>query len=636
MAGVVYYKFKSSRDYSSIPMFGNFISVANLKTEIFQSNRLRRNTALILSNANSNEEYLDEDMLIPKHTSVIVRRVPGRPTLPIVVEKHKKKFIEDKGEATQANSSFDAAQSVLTTASTHLSLSPEKFIEDKVEALQANSGFDEAQSSVMKFPEELDLDDFGDDVYADPKVLPVWSSNPVVDAPCPSETDEDSRIMALVNTPALNWQGPSQKGLCSGRDYGRGKGRRMMGAQGCGNSPSNPVVDAPCPSETDEDSRIKALVNTPALNWQRPSQKGLCSGRDYGRSKGRRMMGALGYGRAGLDAMTPPQGYVCHRCNISGHFIQHCPTNDDPNYDFKRVKSTVCPVAVLNEAAFEKEFEGLPSTKSVTNFPPELHCPMCKEVMKDAMLTRKCCFMSFCDRCIRNHIISNSMCFCGATNVLVDDLVPNVTLRETIISILENSGSMKNQGTDSACHEQSKLLSSTISFASSEDKISSPNKDGTLYIKERTDEEKDITNAPQSSLEDGTGAPVTLNKNDVLEERASNDPDGYNQGSIPRDLVPGDCMMPLCSSAYNPHGDNMPLGMDGYMACYFGVPSHWGYAAPYFNVPVGGPMSQESFVGHWDSLSHQRDLSERAWMSNPIVKISEPRRKHKIKQHGES
>ncbi|XP_042475532.1 E3 ubiquitin ligase PQT3-like isoform X2 [Macadamia integrifolia] len=340
-------------------------------------------------------------------------------------------------------------------------------------------------------------------------------------------------------------------------------------------------------------------------------------------------------------------------------FYTTLPTNDDPNYDFKRVKSTVRPVAVLNEAAFEKEFERLPSTKSFTNFPPELHCPMCKEVMKAAMLTRKCCFMSFCDRCIRNHIISNSMCFCGATNVLEDDLLPNVTLRETITSILENSGSMKIQGTDSACHEQSKLLSSTISFASSGDKISSPNKDRTLYIKEITNEEKDITDAPQSSLEDGTGAPVTLNKNDALEELASNVPgkekkksclpvnDGDNQGSIPPDLVSGDCMLPLCSSAYNPHGVNIPLGMDGYMACYFGVTSHWGYAASYFNVPVG-PMSQFSFVGHWDLLSHQRNLSERVWMSNPSnpisrvmrkdeseAKISEPRRKHKIKQHGE-
>lgn len=31
-------------------------------------------------------EYLDEEMLIPKNTSVLIRRVPGRPRLPIVTE----------------------------------------------------------------------------------------------------------------------------------------------------------------------------------------------------------------------------------------------------------------------------------------------------------------------------------------------------------------------------------------------------------------------------------------------------------------------------------------------------------------------------------------------------------------------
>lgn len=29
-------------------------------------------------------EYLDEDMLIPKNTSVLIRRIPGQPRMPIV------------------------------------------------------------------------------------------------------------------------------------------------------------------------------------------------------------------------------------------------------------------------------------------------------------------------------------------------------------------------------------------------------------------------------------------------------------------------------------------------------------------------------------------------------------------------
>ncbi|GJN07950.1 hypothetical protein PR202_ga25827 [Eleusine coracana subsp. coracana] len=39
---------------------------------------------------------------------------------------------------------------------------------------------------------------------------------------------------------------------------------------------------------------------------------------------------------------TPPAGYVCHRCRVPGHFIQHCPTNGDPNFDFGKKKGVVC------------------------------------------------------------------------------------------------------------------------------------------------------------------------------------------------------------------------------------------------------------------------------------------------------
>lgn len=44
--------------------------------------------------------------------------------------------------------------------------------------------------------------------------------------------------------------------------------------------------------------------------------------------------------------------------------------------------------------------EGLRSvTRSVGELPPELKCPLCKEVMRDAALTSKCCYQSFCDKC---------------------------------------------------------------------------------------------------------------------------------------------------------------------------------------------------------------------------------------------
>lgn len=54
---------------------------------------------------------------------------------------------------------------------------------------------------------------------------------------------------------------------------------------------------------------------------------------------------------------------------------------------------------LLSRAAFEREIEGMPSTRSIGDLPRELRCPICQEVMKDAVLSSKCCLKSFCDKC---------------------------------------------------------------------------------------------------------------------------------------------------------------------------------------------------------------------------------------------
>uniref|UniRef100_A0A453PA18 DWNN domain-containing protein n=1 Tax=Aegilops tauschii subsp. strangulata TaxID=200361 RepID=A0A453PA18_AEGTS len=55
----VYYKFKSARDYDSIPIEGQFISVLNLKEMIFESKHLGRGTDfdLMISNAQTDEGW---------------------------------------------------------------------------------------------------------------------------------------------------------------------------------------------------------------------------------------------------------------------------------------------------------------------------------------------------------------------------------------------------------------------------------------------------------------------------------------------------------------------------------------------------------------------------------------------------
>ncbi|KAJ1960557.1 Retinoblastoma-binding protein [Dispira parvispora] len=76
----VHYKFKSAKDYSSLTFDGLAISVFDLKQEVLKAKRLSPDDFdLVITNAQSNEEYHDDGTLIPKNTSVFVSRVPVKP-----------------------------------------------------------------------------------------------------------------------------------------------------------------------------------------------------------------------------------------------------------------------------------------------------------------------------------------------------------------------------------------------------------------------------------------------------------------------------------------------------------------------------------------------------------------------------
>ncbi|XP_028121509.1 E3 ubiquitin ligase PARAQUAT TOLERANCE 3-like isoform X2 [Camellia sinensis] len=644
----VYYKFKSAKDYDSIPIDGHFISVANLKEKIFESKHLGRGTDfdLVVTNAQTNEEYLDEAMLIPKNTSVLIRRVPGRPRMNIVTEP----VIEQDEPKLEINKSDDAQP--------------------------LNNSFLGADSSVTKYPEDSEWDEFGNDLYAIPEVLPVQASNPIQDAPPSSKADEDSKIKALIDTPALDWQRQTSDGFGPGRGFGRGMGGRMMG------------------------------------------------GRGFGRGGG------------GLERKNPPQGYICHRCKVPGHFIQHCPTNGDPNFDIKRVKpptgipksmlmatpdgSYALPsgaVAVLkpNEAAFEREIEGLPSTRSVGDLPPELHCPLCKDVMKDAVLTSKCCFKSFCDKCIRDHIISKSMCVCGATNILADDLLPNKTLRDTINRILEsNNSSAENGGSAFQAQDmeskipqpkmEPKVPSPTQSAASKGEQLPPPQYTHSAVSKgeqlpppqnEEISKVRDaadqgtILSAPQKTLEKGRTGKVPnaseathdsmsmkepasqgsalLADEEVQQKLVSGEAGKKKKKKKPRlplnaaemqwkmsqDLAAENYMMPMGPAAYNPYWTGMQPGMEGYGAPYGGAP--FGGSLPFMGYGLGpldvpfGVLPQDPFGAQgyhmMPPIPPQRDLADFGMGFNPGPPImsreefearkADLRRKHEMERRGE-
>ncbi|VAI59454.1 unnamed protein product [Triticum turgidum subsp. durum] len=596
----VYYKFKSARDYDSIPIEGQFISVLNLKEMIFESKHLGRGTDfdLMISNAQTDEEYADESIMIPKNTSVLIRRIPGRPRMPIVTEPQ---------EAIAAESRVE-------------------------EIVPSGSAF--LGDSSMKYPEESEWDDeFGNSLYVSDSV-PSQPASQAIDASSENQIDEDSKIKALIDTVAVDYS-QIPDGYGSGRGYGRGMGGRMM------------------------------------------------AGRGFGRGMGR------------LDNRSPPPGYICHRCKVPGHFIQHCPTNGDTRYDVRRMKPpTGIPKSMLmatrdgsyalpsgagavlkpNEAAFEREIEGLPTTRSLSDLPPELRCPLCKEVMKDAVLTSKCCFKSFCDKCIRDYIISKSMCVCGATSILADDLLPNKTLRETISRILEapptssteNAGSMVQiQDMESALPVPPKVRSPAVSAASKEepkalmpveespdaesqsglkaniDVSSSDNKVTTIpditeatmdsknSKKEKTPEMIHVAKESQEKLPAGEQVKKKKKKKVRAPGNAEEQWNNNYQDFGPENFAG----MPLGpQGGFNPYwGGGMPLPIDYMGAPFPGPMPYMGYPPPGpFDPFGGGVLPQDPFMPPAYMMpTVPRDLSELAVnsmgmnMGPPVVRRDE-------------
>ncbi|XP_058788328.1 E3 ubiquitin ligase PQT3-like isoform X2 [Vicia villosa] len=609
----VYYKFKSAKDYDSIPMDGPFISVGTLKQNIFVSKHLGRGTDfdLLVTNAQTNEEYLDEEMLIPKNTSVLIRRVPGRTGLPIVTELHRQE-VENK---------------VVETEPENISLPAD-------------------ETSAMKYPENLDWDEFGNDLYSIPDQLPVQSNNMILEAPPTINADEDSKIKALIDTPALDWQH-------QGSDFGPGRG--------------------------------------------------------FQRGMGGRMGGGRGFG---LERKTPPEGYVCHRCKVPGHFIQHCPTNGDSTFDIKKVRQpTGIPrsmlmvnpqgsyalqngsVAVLkpNEAAFDKEMEGLSSTRSVGDLPPELHCPLCNNVMKNAVLTSKCCFKSFCDKCIRDYIMSKSACVCHATNVLADDLLPNKTLRDTINRILESgNSSTENAGStyqvqdmESSRCQQPMIPSPTSSAApKGEPKVLLVN-EGITNIQEIADDRKpvsstqhvseqvkipraaDVSEATRESMsmkELASQGSAKLVEEEVQQKVLPIDagkkkkkkkvrmPTNDVQWKTPHDFGGENYMMPMGPPppSYNPYWNGMQPCMDGFMTPYAAPMQMMGYGPGPFDMPFAGGLAQDPYgmQGYMmPAVPPHRDFAEFGTGMNvppPVMNREEfdarnanMRRKHENERWGE-
>ncbi|XWS26462.1 hypothetical protein CRYUN_Cryun26dG0034600 [Craigia yunnanensis] len=84
------------------------------------------------------------------------------------------------------------------------------------------------------------------------------------------------------------------------------------------------------------------------------------------------------------------------------------------------------------------------------DFPSELKCSLCDTFFKEAVMI-PCCQHSFCEKCIRHVLVEKARCpKCFSTKCKVEDLLPNLSLRQAIERFLKSQ--ILINGSENALH----------------------------------------------------------------------------------------------------------------------------------------------------------------------------------------
>lgn len=234
--------------------------------------------------------------------------------------------------------------------------------------------------------------------------------------------------------------------------------------------------------EMTEEEKLQAILNANTESWK--AEQEAMSHKPVIRSFNK---------SAPVPDKPLPPGYICHRCGEKGHWIQACPTNNDPNFDnrpkFRRttgiprsflkvvekptevgedgkIDVSKLPQGVMytangewviaepDKAAWdkiqEKQSAAAAKAKEAASDDSELHergleCPIHKGAFNEPTKT-PCCGTTYCRDCIENALLDGDLICpnCG-NQVLLDALEPDDEMVTKIKEYEEEKKAEKKQ-----------------------------------------------------------------------------------------------------------------------------------------------------------------------------------------------
>ncbi|KAJ6443322.1 MPE1-like protein [Purpureocillium lavendulum] len=312
------------------------------------------------------------------------------------------------------------------------------------------------------------------------------TTRPLIDG---SEYDDDTTIVPRSTTVIARRQPAAKPGAGRAARYVSGKmpvsaknaGRKEQAAKASAAKPSNNAINQMNAAMTEEE-KMAAMFAAQSEQWS-AQQEEMSHQAPVFKPGAKRP--------ANVPDHDPPNGYICYRCGNKGHWIQLCPTNDDPDFDNRpRVKRTTgiprsflqkvdkSVVLAQTEGDESKRPSGImvnaegdfviaePDKASWEQFQAKtksstanketqaenkevqergLECSIDKKMFIEPMKT-PCCKKTFCNDCITNALIETDFVCpsCQTEGVLIDDLTPDEDMAKQIQDYLKEKETAKS------------------------------------------------------------------------------------------------------------------------------------------------------------------------------------------------